>query len=100
MRLYIDRDGLLEDQSFVRLPQPPPAIHAIAIGNWDDGCEPDAVVASDAGNATWRGQPTGVFAEEQATAPAATGVVMIDLDGDGILDAVFATAGGAQWLAR
>src|SRR5437868_3008984 len=61
MRLYIDRDGHLEDQSFVRLPQPAPIANAVAFGGWDDGCEPDAVIAADAGAATLHGQPTGAF---------------------------------------
>ena len=33
-------------------------------------------------------------------APAATDVVMIDLDSDGALDAVVSTSEGAVWLAR
>ena len=99
MRLYIDRDGRLEDQSFVRLPPPAPTVHAIAIGGWDDGCEPDAVVAADAGAPTLRGQPGGTFAGD-APAPAATDVVMVDIDDDGDLDALLATSQGVTWLAR
>ena len=101
MKLYIDRDGLLEDQTFVRVPAPgAPVVHAIAIGGWDDQCGPDAVLASDAGAPTWRGQPDGTFAAETTTAPIATDVVMVDIDDDGDLDAVLATAQGVQWLAR
>jgi hypothetical protein len=100
MKLYVDRDGLLEDQTFVRVPQPAPVVHAIAIGGWDDQCGPDAVLASDAGAPTWRGQPDGSFAAETAMAPIATDVVMVDIDDDGNLDAVLATAQGVQWLAR
>jgi hypothetical protein len=99
MRLYIDRDGHLEDQSFVRLPQPAPVAHAVAFGGWDDGCEPDAVIAADAGAATLRGQPTGVFAAAEP-APPASDVVMVDLDDDGDLDALLATDQGVVWLAR
>jgi hypothetical protein len=99
MRLYIDRDGLLEDQSFVRLPQPAPITHAIAFGGWDDGCEPDGVIASDAGAPSLRGQPTGTFAADTA-APGATDVVMVDIDDDGDLDAILATPQGVVWLAR
>ena len=99
MRLYIDRDGHLEDQSFVRLPQPAPVANAVAFGGWDDGCEPDAVIAADAGAATLRGQPTGVFAAAQP-APPASDVVMVDLDDDGDLDALLATDQGVVWLAR
>ncbi len=100
MRLLIDRGGHLEDQSFVRLPQPAPAAHAIAIADWDDGCPPDAVIASDAGTPTWRGQQGGMFAAEATTAPGASDVVFTDIDGDGELDAIFATPSGVQWLAR
>jgi hypothetical protein len=99
MRLYIDRDGHLEDQSFVRLPQPAPIAHKIAIGGWDDGCEPDAVVAADAGAPTLAGQPEGMFAAADV-APPATDVLMVDIDDDGDLDAILATDQGVTWLAR
>ncbi|HUJ57042.1 MAG TPA: VCBS repeat-containing protein, partial [Kofleriaceae bacterium] len=99
-KLLVDRDGVLEDQSFVRLPQPVPTVHAIAFGGWDDGCEPDAVVASDSGAPTLHGQPGGAFAAEMDQPPAATDVVMVDLDDDGALDAVLATPNGVVWLAR
>jgi hypothetical protein len=100
MHLLVDRDGKLEDQSYPRLPQPVPTVHAIAIGDWDDGCPPDAVVATDAGAPTWRGQPGGMFAPEADTSPAATDVLMTDIDDDGMLDAIYATPDGVQWLAR
>ena len=99
MRLYVDRDGRLEDQSFVRLPQPAPVANAVAVAGWDDGCEPDAVVASDAGGLELSGTPCGALASE-GTAPSASYVVMVDLDGDGAVDAVLATPGGVVWLAR
>lgn len=99
MRLYIDRDGHLEDQSFVRLPQPAPIAHAVAIGGWDDGCAPDAVIAADAGAPTLAGQPGGMFAAAEA-APPATDVIMVDIDDDGDLDAILATDQGVTWLAR
>ncbi len=99
MRLYIDRDGHLEDQSFVRLPQPAPVARAVAFGGWDDGCEPDAVIAADAGAATLRGQPGGTYAAAGDTPPASD-VVMTDLDDDGDLDAVLATDQGVTWLVR
>ena len=99
MRLYIDRDGHLEDQSFVRLPQPPPQASAIAIGGWDDGCEPDAIIASAAGGPSLRGTPTGAFVSE-AAAPPGTDAVLADIDDDGDLDALVAGAQGVTWLAR
>lgn len=99
MRLYLDRDGRLEDRSFVWLPQPAPVARAIAIANWDDGCEPDAVIASDTASPLLRGQPGGALVADGA-APAATDVVMVDLDDDGTLDAVLAGPQGVAWLAR
>lgn len=99
LRLYIDREGRLEDQSFVRLPQPAPIASAIAIGGWDDGCEPDAVIAATAGGAALRGTPGGALTSEAAIA-AATDVVLADVDDDGDLDALLAGSGGVTWLAR
>ncbi len=99
MRLYVDREGRLEDQSFVRLPQPPPRATAIAIGGWDDGCEPDAIIASPTGGPSLRGTPTGAFTSE-AAAPPGGDVVLADIDDDGDLDALIAGAQGVTWLAR
>lgn len=99
LRLYIDRDGHLEDQTHVRLTGTIPTAHAVAFGGWDDGCEPDAVIAADAGAPTLKGQPTGIFAETEP-APAATDVIMADIDDDGDLDALLSTPDGVVWLAR
>ncbi|MGE5186584.1 MAG: FG-GAP repeat domain-containing protein [Acidobacteriota bacterium] len=100
LRLLIDRDGRLEDQSFVREPQPAPMASGVAFADWNDGCPPDAVIAAMAGAPTWRGQDTGAFAAETTTAPPASDVVFADIDDDGKLDALFATPEGVQWLAR
>jgi hypothetical protein len=100
MRLLVNRgDGRLEDRTYITIPSPP-TIHAAAFGGWDDGCEPDAVFASDAGTPTLRGQPAGAFAAEATVAPSSTDVIMVDIDDDGDLDALFATPMGVQWLAR
>lgn len=99
LRLYVDRDGRLEDQSFVRLPQPAPIAHAIAVGGWDDGCEPDAVIASDDAGAALRGTPGGALVTDAPTPPA-TDVVLADLDDDGDLDALLSGPQGVTWLAR
>lgn len=100
MKLLVNRgDGRLEDRTYVTIPSPP-AIHAAAFGGWDDGCEPDAVLASDAGTPTLRGQASGMFAPESTIAPVSTDVIMFDIDDDGDLDALFATPQGVQWLAR
>ena len=45
------------------------------------------------------GDWSGVFAAE-TVAPDSTDVVMVDIDDDGDLDALFATATGVVWLAR
>jgi hypothetical protein len=100
LALYISRDGRLEDQSQNRLPMPPLSGSAIAIGGWDAGCEPDAVIASAAGAPALHGEPGGNLAMEPAMLPVASDVVMADLDDDGVLDAVFATPDGVVWLAR
>ena len=98
VRIYVDRDGRLEDQSFVKLPQPPPSAAAIAIGGWDGGCEIDAVLAGASGARALRGRDGGFDAE--ADLPAATDVTMLDLDEDGDRDVVLATPEGVRWLAR
>jgi len=103
MRLYIDRDGRLEDQSYVRLPTPIPTARAIAFGSWDASCGPEAVVAADAGTQTLRGIESAAFEgtfEAELAVAAATDALMIDIDDDGDLDAIIATMEGAQWLAR
>ena len=98
MKLYIDREGQLEDQSFPRLPQPAPMASAIALASWDAGrCEPDALVAG-AESVALHGEPDAFTLE--AMLDAASDVVMIDLDEDGDLDAVLATPEGVRWLAR
>jgi hypothetical protein len=100
MKLLVNRgDGRLEDRTFITIPSPP-TIHAAAFGGWDAGCEPDAVLATDAGTPTLRGQPDGAFAAEETMAPGSTDVLMVDIDDDGDLDALFATPQGVQWLAR
>jgi hypothetical protein len=81
------------------VPQPAPLANAVAIGGWDDGCEPDAIVASAAGGPSLRGTATGAFVSE-GTAPPATDVVLADVDDDGDLDALLAGAQGVTWLAR
>lgn len=100
-RLYIDREGQLEDQSFVRFPLDPavPVANAIALGNWDDSrCYPDAIIAGDAEAMLLHGDKEK-FLFEGALA-GASDAVMIDLDEDGDLDAVLATPEGLRWFAR
>jgi hypothetical protein len=99
LRIYIDREGSLEDRSHVVLMDPLPTVHAIAVGGWDPDCEPDVVMAGDAESPMFRGQPSGTLALD-AGAPGATDVVMADLDDDGDLDAILATPEGVLWLAR
>ena len=45
--------------------------NAIAFGGWDAGCEPDAIIAADAGAPTLRGLPTAARSPADADAPAA-----------------------------
>ncbi len=97
LHLYVNREGLLEEQTFPRLGEPPIAA-AIAIGGWDPGCEPDVVIAGDATESR-RGLPGGAL-EVDGEGPAGGDVVMVDLDDDGDLDALIATPEGVRWLAR
>lgn len=97
LHLYVNREGLLEEQTFPRFGEPPIA-SAIAIGGWDPGCEPDVVIAGDATESR-RGLPGGAL-EIDGDGPAASDVVMVDLDDDGDTDALIATPEGVRWLAR
>jgi len=100
MRLYINREGRLEDQTFVRLPQPAPIASAIAIGGWDDACEPDFVLANPNGGASLHGTSVNGPMTMDAAMPAASDAILADIDDDGDLDALFATQDGVLWLAR
>jgi len=98
-RLYVNRDGRLEDQSYVRLPQPAPIAAAVAIARWDDDCAPDLAVAATAATDLARGADTGAFTDE-AQVPAAADAAFVDLDDDGAIDLVTAGPGGVAWVRR
>jgi hypothetical protein len=98
-RLYVNRGGALEDQSFVRLPQPAPMAQALAFVDWDDDCDPDlAAAASDATHLA-RGGDGGAFTDD-GTAPAAGDAAFADLDGDGVPELVTAAASGVTLVTR
>ena len=98
-RVYINRAGRLEDQSFIRLPQPAPAALAAAAGDWDGDCAPDVVLASTAASSALRGGTDGAFTTDTALAGAAA-AVLADLDDDGDPDLVLAGNGNARWYRR
>jgi VCBS repeat protein len=100
VRLYINRgDGLLQDQTHVFLGDTPIIAHALAIAGWDQGCPPDAAIASDAGGPALRGDQAGSLVPD-GDLPPASDVVFVDVDDDGDLDAILATPEGVQWVAR
>jgi hypothetical protein len=98
-RLYVNRGGVLEDQSFVRLPQPVPAASAIAIATWDDDCARDLALAAADATHLARGADTGAFTGDGDAAPALD-AAFVDLDDDGVADLVTAGAGGVSWVRR
>lgn len=98
-RLYIDRAGALEDQTFIRLPRPAPVALGFAVGGWDNDCAVDAVAAVATGSALWRGDGTGALVLD-STGPGASAAELLDLDDDGDVDLAVATPGGVTWLAR
>ncbi|HUQ08090.1 MAG TPA: VCBS repeat-containing protein [Kofleriaceae bacterium] len=97
-RVYVNRDGRLEDQSFIRLPQPAPAATGAAAGDWDGDCAPDLVLAAAATPAL-RGGSDGVFLAESALASAAA-TVLADIDDDGDPDLLLAGGGAVRWYRR
>ncbi|MBK9030178.1 MAG: VCBS repeat-containing protein [Myxococcales bacterium] len=97
-RVFINRGGLLEDQTFVRVPQPAPVGAAAAVGDWDGDCRPDAVLAG-APSLALIGTADGALAHEADLADA-TAVAATDLDDDGAPDAVLIGADGARWVHR
>lgn len=98
-RLYIDRAGTLEDQTYNVLPRPPPTALGFAVGGWDSDCAIDAVAAIAAGAALWRGDGTGHLVAD-GSGPGSSAAELLDLDDDGDVDLAVATPGGVTWLAR
>jgi hypothetical protein len=99
VRLYVNRAGVLEDQSFVRLPQPAPTAAAAAITTWDDDCAPDLALAASDMTTLARGADGGAFTAD-GSAPAASDLVFVDLDDDGAPDLVTAGPSGVAWVRR
>jgi hypothetical protein len=97
-RLYLNRVGTLENQSF-RLPQPTPEVNGFAVAGWDADCAIDAVAAAVAGGQLWRGDGNGALIDD-GDAPGSTAAELLDLDDDGDLDLLVATPQGVVWLAR
>ena len=97
-RVYVNRDGRLEDQSFVRLPQPAPVATGAVAGDWDGDCTPDLVLAA-ASSPALRGAADGVFAPESTLADA-NAAVLADIDDDGDPDLLLAGDGAVRWYRR
>ncbi|MCE9573344.1 MAG: VCBS repeat-containing protein [Deltaproteobacteria bacterium] len=99
-RLYVNRGGRLEDQSFVRLPQPAVTARGLAIARLDDDCAPDLALVDDTGLAIARGTDGGAFADASELAiVGAADVTAIDLDDDGVPELVVAGADGVTRVA-
>lgn len=98
-RVYVNRGGRLEDQSFIRLPQPAPVAAFAAVGDWDGDCAPDLVLAA-ADTVAVRGGAAGAPFEPERTLGAALGAVLADLDDDGDPDLILAGASSLGWWRR
>jgi hypothetical protein len=99
VRLYINRGGRLEDQSFIRLPQPAPEAAAVAAGDWNGDCFPDLVLAAPAATRLLAGAEDGMFVDDGGVLGAGSAVIA-DVDDDGDRDLVLGSAGGMTWLRR
>lgn len=99
VRLYINRGGRLEDQSFIRLPQPAPEAAAVVAGDWNGDCFPDLVLAAPAATRLFAGAEDGMFVDDGAV-DGADAAVLADIDDDGDRDLVLGHAGGMTWLRR
>ncbi len=99
-RLYVGRAGRLEDQSFVRLPQPATRARGFAIARLDDDCAPDLALVDDTGLAIARGTDGGAFADARELAiTGAVDAAAIDLDDDGAPELLVAGADGVTRVA-
>lgn len=97
-RLYVNRGGLLEDQSFIRLPQPAPAASGVTAADWDGDCLPDLALAG-ATTSLYAGADDGAFTADGEVA-VSTGARFTDLDDDGAIDLVLASSAGVVWVHR
>jgi len=100
VRVYVNRGGLLEDQSFARLPEPAPRGRGVAIADWDGDCRPDAVIAGSA-TVALAGGADGVLTAASALGDAdADAAVLGDLDDDGAPDLLIGGATDVRWVHR
>jgi len=101
VRVYINRGGLLEDRSFVTLPN----VNAIgatslAVADWDDACLADIAVATGTETILWPGGDAGTFREDSTPPPAGRQVIAADLDDDGAVDLLVVGASELTWVRR
>jgi hypothetical protein len=96
-RVLINRGGRLEDQSFVRLPDSLGPTVGVALGDWSGDCAADLIAAGPT-SAALVGADGGLGAE--ATWPAATAALALDLDDDGAVDRLVVGPDGAAWGRR
>ena len=101
MRLLVNRgDGRLEDRTYITLPHPrrrstPPRSEAGTTAASPTRCSrPTPARRRCAVSRAARSPPS------HRPRPRRRDVLMFDIDDDGDLDALFATAQGVQWLAR
>lgn len=97
-RALINRDGRLEDQTFVRLPSGLGIAAGVALGDWSGDCAPDLIVAGPTSRAL-AGGADGALVDE-ATWPAASAALAVDLDDDGVEDRLLVGPDGATWGRR
>lgn len=100
VRLYINRGGLLEDKSFVLLPNVDPVMaSALAVADWNDACGADIAVMTPSQTILWPAAGGG-FTEGSTDAPVGRDVIAADVNDDGAPELLVVSDSEVTWVRR